>query len=451
MIWALFALMALAVVVALLWPLLRTPTAPAERAAYDMTVFRDQLAEVDRDLSRGVMTAGEADSARLEIQRRLLAASRLAPEKVRSETPAMRSLLTAGLAVAVPFVALALYMSVGAPQMPAGGRTQAAAGAAATDPAAAAEVNALVEKLAARMKEQPDNPEGWSLLARTYRQMERYQDAANAYRNLMRLTPNDAGGYAGFAEASIGAVGGTVSAEARAALIKALELDRDEPSAKFYLGLERAQAGDAKAALAIWRELTASAPPDASWLNMVRGQMAQVAQENNIPPMSVQPKHALDVVGGSGSASAASPAPSATPASGPSSGPQVAADPATPDPAAPDVGAIKDRFSAENLEMIQGMVGGLQAKLADNPDDYNGWMLLGRSMTVLKNPDGAKNAYTKAIALKPAEVAPKAQLADVLASEGDKAGARKVLTEALATVPAGAPRAEIESRLAALK
>ncbi len=437
MIWALFALMALAVVVALLWPLLRTPTAPAERAAYDMTVFRDQLAEVDRDLSRGVMTAGEADSARLEIQRRLLAASKLAPEKVRSETPAMRSLLTAGLAVAVPFIALALYMSVGAPQMPAGGRTQAVAGAAATDPAAAAEVNALVEKLAARMKEQPDNPEGWSLLARTYRQMERYQDAANAYRNLMRLTPNDAGGYAGFAEASIGAVGGTVSAEARAALIKALELDRDEPSAKFYLGLERAQAGDAKAALAIWRELTASAPPDASWLNMVRGQMSQVAQENNIPPMSVQPKHALDVVGGS--TSDASPAPAAAP--------QVAGD-----PTAPDVGALKDRFSTENLEMIQGMVGGLQAKLADNPNDYNGWMLLGRSMTVLKNTDGAKNAYTKAIALKPAEAAPKAQLADVLAAEGDKAGARKVLTEALATVPAGAPqRAEIESRLAALK
>ena len=64
MIWALFALMALAVVAALLWPLLRNPPAPAERAAYDMNVFRDQLAEVERDLARGVLTTGEAEAAR---------------------------------------------------------------------------------------------------------------------------------------------------------------------------------------------------------------------------------------------------------------------------------------------------------------------------------------------------------------------------------------------------
>ena len=431
MIWALFALMALAVVVALVWPLLRTPPAPAERAAYDMTVFRDQLAEVDRDLERGVLTIGEADSARLEIQRRMLAASKLAPEQMRSETPAMRSLLTAGLAVVVPFAALALYMTVGAPLLPAGGRPQAGGDA---------QVAMLVEKLAAKMKAEPDNPEGWSLLARSYRQMERFADAASAYRNLIRLLPDDAGGYAGLAEASIGAAGGTVSAEAREALIQALRRDRDEPSAKFYLGLERAQAGDAKAALAIWRELTASAPPDAPWMNMVRGQMAQVAQEAGVMPMAVQPRHALDVIGDSAPAAAPQPSPQA-PAS------QTAAD-----PAAPDVGAIKDRFSAENLEMIQGMVGGLQAKLAANPEDYNGWMLLGRSMTVLKNSAGAKEAYTKAVALKPTEAAPKAQLAELLAADGDKAGARKLLTEALATLPANAPqRAALDSRLNALK
>ena len=432
MIWALFALMALAVVVALLWPLLRTPAAPAERAAYDMTVFHDQLAEVDRDLDRGVLTIGEADSARLEIQRRLLAASKLAPEQMHSETPAMRSLLTAGLAVVVPIAALALYMTVGAPQLPAGGRPQAGSDA---------QVAMLVEKLAAKMKAEPDNPEGWSMLARSYRQMERFADAANAYRNLMRLLPDDAGGYAGFAEASIGAAGGTVSAEAREALIQALRRDRDEPSAKFYLGLERAQAGDAKAALAIWRELTASAPADAPWMNMVRGQMAQVAQEAGVMPMAVQPRHALDVIG-DGAPQAAQQAPARAPA------PQNAA----VDPAAPDVGAIKDRFSADNLEMIQGMVGGLQAKLAANPEDYNGWMLLGRSMTVLKNTAGAKEAYTKAVALKPAEAAPKAQLAELLAADGDKAGARKLLTEALATLPANAPqRAALDGRLNALK
>ena len=259
--------------------------------------------------------------------------------------------------------------------------------------------------------------------------MEKYAEATEAYRNVMRLAPDDAGGYAGFAEASIGAANGTVSADARDALIKALERDRDEPSAKFYLGLERAQAGDAKAALAIWRELTANAPPDAPWLNMVRGQMAQVAQEAGVPPMAVQPKHALEVVGGAA----------------PEAAPQMAAD-----PVAPDMSAIKGQYSAENLEMIQGMVGGLQAKLSDNPDDFNGWMLLGRSMTVLKNADGAKAAYEKAIALKPAEAAPRTQLADLMAASGDKARARQVLKEALGKVLAN-DQPDIKRRLEALK
>jgi cytochrome c-type biogenesis protein CcmH len=420
MIWLAFALLAFAAVAALLWPLLRPAPAGTERAVYDLAVFRDQLAEVDRDVDRGVLTAGEASAARIEIQRRMLASARRGENVVRNEGPQARGLLTAGLAVAVPFAALALYMTVGAPQL--AGAPRDSARHEETD------VAALVDKLAARMRQDPDNAEGWSLLARSYRQMERFADAAEAYRNLMRLKPDEAEGYAGFGEAATAAAGGTVTAEARTALLRALALDRDETRARFYLGLERAQANDAKNAIAIWRDLTATAPADASWLGAVRAQMAQVAQEAGVMPMQVAPRHPLDVFGAG------------------------TAPPAAADPAAPDMTALQGRFSADNLEMIQGMVGGLAARLEANPGDYDGWMLLGRSYGVLKNDAGARQAYVRAAALRLEEIAPRAQLADLLLAAGDKTAARKIWSDALAALPPNSPaRAEMERRRDALR
>ena len=474
MIWIIFAIMALAVLVALLWPLVRNPAEAASRAAYDVTVFRDQLEEVDRDLVRGVVNIAEAEAARVEIQRRMISAGRLPETAARQESPQTRAVLTAGLAVTVPFAALALYLSVGAPQLT--GRVAATATAEHGN----AEVAGLVEKLAARVREAPDNPEGWALLARSYRQMERFADAAEAYRNLMRLEPDQADGFAGFGEVSVAAAGGAVSPEAHAAFVHALELDRAEPRARFYLGLEQAQAGDARGALTIWRELTASAAPDAAWLPMVRSQMAEVAQSASIMPMSVQPQHPLDFLRSPPTA----PVPAKTAAATPP--------PSTPgDPTSPDVGALKDRFSSENLEMIQGMVGGLAGRLENNPDDYNGWLMLARSYTVLKKPAEAAGAYRRAIALQPAEVAPKVQLlgllldgsdlsqaprgdvvalaedirardanqADALfvvglakAKSGDPREARRLWEQAARGLPADAPlKAELSRRLEALR
>ena len=310
-----------------------------------MMVFRDQLLELDRDVERGVITTAEAEAARLEIQRRLLAAGKELPVPVRTDAPGQRAALTAAIAVLVPFAALGVYLTVGAPQLigkvtqhatqePAGGHTDA-------------EMAALVDKLAARVRATPNDPEGWSLLARSERQLERFADAGDAYKHLIALQPDQADGYAGFGEAAIGAAGGTVTPEAHDAFIHALQIDRSEPRSRFYLGLEQAQAGNAKNAIAIWREMTASAPADAPWVNTVREQMGAVAQDAGIMPMSVPPRHALEVVSDA----------SQPPAAGAAPPPPVAekqmdtAPSAAADPAAPDLSAIKDRFTPEQQEM----------------------------------------------------------------------------------------------------
>jgi cytochrome c-type biogenesis protein CcmH len=126
-------------------------------------------------------------------------------------------------------------------------------------------------------------------------------------------------------------------------------------------------------------------------------------------PMSVTPMHALDVIGGKAPQAMAAMAPPKAPA----------AEPASTDPAAPDVSALKGKFSPEQQEMIKGMVGGLAARLQSNPDDYDGWMRLGRAYTVLENTSGAEEAYGHAVKLKPTELAPKLQLADLLAHAAD--------------------------------
>lgn len=486
MIWIAIGLMALAAIAALLWPMMKTPAVTADRAAYDLTVFQDQLKEVDRDLERGVLTADEADAARLEIQRRILAASK-APMETKAPESRPRKLAVAVLiAVLVPALAVGIYLEVGAP-----GLSKPEALTAEADGAAGGgehgpndeEINKMVAQLAEKVASNPNDVEGVTLLARTYRQLGRFSDAVDVYKKLVELKP-EADTFSSLGEVIIAAADGQVSKEAHEALLKALSLDRTEPRARFYLGLEQAEKGEAKNAIAIWRDLTASAPADAPWLGMVREQMAGVAQEAGVPPMTIEPKHPLDFVPTEEMALARMQA-AAPPRA-------VAAPPAAAPSGGPNMSALQGSMSPDQIKMVEGMVKGLAERLEKNPDDYKGWMMLGRSYTVLKNYDGAQKAYDKAIALKPADVEPRLQLmasimttvnpdalapypkalgdvaADVLkidaaqpdalyvsglvrAKAGDKSGARTFWEKAQNAAPADWPfRSDITKRLKTL-
>jgi cytochrome c-type biogenesis protein CcmH len=401
MMWVAMGGLVVIVVAALVWPLVRERAPLMADGDHDLAVLRDQLDEIERDVARGVLAVGEAEALKLEIERRILAAGRRQPPVVSHESPGLRAGLTAVIAVSVPLAALGVFAGLGSPQLPS-----SAAGAAhgeGVDP----EMAKLVDQLAARLAGEPANMEGWALLARSYRQIERFAEALDAYRHLLSLDPPGAEPYANFGEMAVTVAGG-VTEEARAAFVTALERDRADPRARFYLGLAEAQAGNARGAIAIWRDLTASAPADAPWQEMVRNRMFQVAQGAAIMPMTVDPRHPLD-----DQPPAATPAPEQT-ATVPSSDPD--------DITAPDVSALKGQFSGENLEMIQAMVGSLAGRLANEPNDFNGWMMLGRSYAVLKNMDGAKGAFERAVALKPQDLAAKIQLASVLMMSADLNG-----------------------------
>lgn len=393
MIWIAVAAMTLGVLALLAWPMLRRTEDVSDRAAYDLTVFQDQLKEVDRDVARGVLTAAEAEAARLEIQRRIVALGRAPVEAVSAGTRRSRWVGIGVTAVALPLIALAVYSGVGTPDPE---RAQVLALEAQGSGMSPDDINALVDRLAARVAGEPDNAEGVALLARTYRELGRYGEAAETFGRLTQLQP-DAESYSSLGEALTMGANGFVTPEAYTALMSALAIDRTEPRARFYLGLGQAAEGNAENAIAIWRDLTADAPPDAPWLSMVREQMSAVAQNEGIPPMSITPRHPLDLLPQDEKAVAAAAAAQATPA-----------------PAAPLAGA-----SPENVAMIQGMVAGLAARLEQNPDDFDGWMMLGRSYTVLNQPEKSAEAYEKAIALRPKEVAARLQYAVLLMADVD--------------------------------
>lgn len=398
MIWLGYAALTLISVGILVWPIMRNAGTAAQETEADQALYQGQLKEVEGDVANGLLTNSEAETARTEIKRRLLAANRRATGDKGVDAPMARMSAVTGIAVLVPFCALAVYVTIGAPGLPSAPVEQRRADALVNPENT--DFGVLIEDLADRLRQNPESTEGWVLLARSYRQINRLEDAATAYRRALATGSNDIDIYTEFGDTLTAMNGGTVPPEAADVFRAVLRTDRDEPRARFYLGLAAAQAGNVADSIAIWRDLTANAASDAPWLAMVRDQMSQVAMAANIMPMTIAPRHPLD-----GPTTTQSTVDSAS---------TVMVPEADEDDFRPDVSALADRFSGGEMTMIQEMVGGLEARLEFEPDDFEGWMQLARSYSVLGNTEKSAGAYRKASALNTDAIEPRAKLAETL-------------------------------------
>jgi cytochrome c-type biogenesis protein CcmH len=271
MIWLIFATLTAAALAAVLWPLFHSQTALAPRRDFDRAVFMDQLAELDRDLTRGVIGAGEADAARNEISRRLLAAVHQTDEKTVSSG---RRFVAAAAIIAVPLIALSLYLREGAPFLPDVPLRERIAHATENN-----DFVAMVARVEQHLKEKPDDRQGWQVLAPAYRRMQRFDDAARAYERLVVLGDNEPNTLADLGEMIVYANEGMVTAEAAKAFAAALDRDAKNPKARYFAALALKQEGKAGAAVAAWKALLADSPADAPWRPMVDKEIAAVATE----------------------------------------------------------------------------------------------------------------------------------------------------------------------------
>ena len=258
---ALFVGITAIVLLMVLGPLVRPAKAPRERSSFDRAVYRDQLAELEREVARGLLEPAQAASARLELQRRLLGADASAAAPAPG---ARRPVLAAVLAVAVTLGAGALYLHVGAPGLPddpyaARGPERARAAEAQAE---MAQIKAMVARLADHLKSNPDDLDGWLRLGRSYAVLGERAQADSAFAEAERLKPNDPDVL--LAEAQAMMVGRGVAdpiPDPVVVLLKRVEaIDPKQPVALWYLGLYAAQQSDFAGARAEWQKLLTVLP-----------------------------------------------------------------------------------------------------------------------------------------------------------------------------------------------
>ncbi|WP_431674748.1 c-type cytochrome biogenesis protein CcmI [Rhizobium leguminosarum] len=364
--WILVAALTAALAVILLYPLLRGAKAADNIRAGEAAVYRDQLRELDRDLDGGLITPEEADYARAEIGRRLIAVS--ADEPAETPKPARHHRFTEAFVLLVlPVLGLCLYLTTGRPDLPSQPLE-----ARLENPGN--DVAVLIAKAERHLAEKPDDGKGWDVLAPIYFRTMRVNDAQLAYRNAIRLLGPSPVRLDGLAETLMAVSDGVVTEEARQVLEQSLTLEPDNPRARFYIALSMEQAGRPNEARQAFEALAKQSPSDAPWLPLVNQHIAM----NGGAPAGTNPA-----------------APGADPAA-PGAGPA-----APGNPTQQDVAAAETMSAGNQQQMIRGMVESLDAKLSEDPNNFEGWMRLVRSYAVLNDKDRAAGALKRGLAAFP--------------------------------------------------
>jgi cytochrome c-type biogenesis protein CcmH len=283
MIWFAVGLLLLAAFVVVLPPLLRGAKAVAAGES-DLAVYRDQLKEIDVDQGRGLISAAEADAARIEIKRRILALGSLATTG-RDTT---RGTKPVAIAAAAGIVAgsLAIYLALGRPGLPAQPYDPAIEQQATNDDMLR-QIDGMVGRLADRLKQQPNDGEGWRMLGWSYVQLGRLDEGIAALKRSVALDETNGAVRSLLGEALVQQAGGKVTPEALAVFEEAVKRDAKDPRARFYIGLGLVQAGKDREALDLWAAIIRDGPPDAEWLPAIRAAAREVAVKLKLDPKTV--------------------------------------------------------------------------------------------------------------------------------------------------------------------
>lgn len=340
--WFVFALMTAAAIFAVLWPLGRKARATG---GTEVAVYTDQLAEIGRDAAAGLIQPAEAEAARVEIGRRLLAAADSEAGARAGSAPRLRKAVSVLALLGLPLVAISAYLALGTPgmpDMPLASRQQA--------PAPNQSIANLIAQVEAHLEKNPSDARGWTVLAPVLARVGRTDDAVRAYRNVIAYGGDSAARRADLGEAITMAANGVVTDEAKGEFDRAVAQDAGEVKARYFLGLAAEQDGRGKDAAAIWRAMLDKAPTDAPWRPMVTAALARVGGNGaDLPTLSND-----------------------------------------------TVAAAQDMTADDRSAMIRGMVDRLATKLKQDGSDVDGWLRLVRAYLVLGDRDKAKTAQADA-------------------------------------------------------
>tara|TARA_B110000971_G_scaffold111500_1_gene114228 strand:- start:3832 stop:5040 length:1209 start_codon:yes stop_codon:yes gene_type:complete len=357
--------------------ILRPKTIDISAATKDLALYKDQLREVDSDLTRGVLSEADSESAKLEISRRILAADKRAQlETLANPAPIIvNKLLAVFIIILVLTGSLGIYASLGKPNLP--DRPLVARLAAAQEARAQrasqedAEIKVpdekvnvpedyleLVRKLREAIQKRPNDEQGLRLLALHEFRLGKYRAARKAHTRIMKIVGDKATAkdYIDFAEVMIFATNGYISPEAEITLSQALRLKPNDGRTRYYSGLAMAQNGRADVAYRLWEGLLKEGPQDAPWIPLIKSQIDDIARLAGIN-MSNQP---------------------------------------LPGPTTDQINAASEMTEDDRKNMIRGMVSGLGERLASNGGTMNEWARLIRALGVLGETARASEIWHEA-------------------------------------------------------
>lgn len=349
--WVIAAVLTLVASLAVLLPLAAKPKSQTDGSRHDLEVYRDQLAELDRDLARGLIQPIEAEQARAEVARRIihLGVGGASEDQGQPSVSASIRLISAAAVLAVPLISWGTYAKLGSPDIPSQPLTERM-----TKTLTDSSVDELVARAEAHLSANPTDGQGWEVLAPVYMRMQRFDDAANAYRNAIKLVGASSERQSGLGEALVNAGGGEISPAAKLAFDEALKLDPSNANASFFVAMWLAQEGRKDEAVAAWQQMRAGLPQGSPWLGVVDKALASA---------------------------------------------QVTEAPAAKGPSKEEMSAAAEMSPEDRASMIAGMVARLDERLRQNPKDAEGWRQLIRSYLVIGDANKAQDALKRAVSV----------------------------------------------------
>jgi cytochrome c-type biogenesis protein CcmH len=281
-------------------PLLRTRHKTGiDSDELNLSVFKQQLAELDSDLEAGILDQERYNAAKVDLEKELL--SDVSDDASGSAAiPSKGARWMALSALVVPLTAILFYQLLGSPEIIQRLAEQQAAGG--TQPAHTRDgeglpaMEELVRRLAAKLEEQPNNPQGWFMLGRSYMAMNQLPSALKAFERAIQLDSENVGLLLAYAEAIAASAGNDFTGQAAPLIEKAYKLDPGNPNALWMSGIGAYQQGDYQSALERWEKLQALLPPQSSELEAVfnaiddaRKQMGLSPSEAELPKITQAP------------------------------------------------------------------------------------------------------------------------------------------------------------------
>jgi cytochrome c-type biogenesis protein CcmH len=408
--WLVLTIMTSAAAVLVSAPFIRRFDRRQAESAGDIEVYRDQLKEVENELRQGLIDDTQAETARVEIKRRALAADRMERPALPELSQGERNFAVICVAGIVVLGSVGLYAATGNPDLPSmrgSGAAPRATSAFARETSAPESISAaiqspadenqrqprfqtglppvdeMIRRLAVRLLQNPNDVEGWRTLGWSYASIGHFSEAGEAYAKAIELRPGAAEIRSARVEVLVKSADGVVTADARNAIEETLRIDPKDARARFFRGLAKEQDGDKTSALADWTELLQDVNSDEPWVPDLKNKISEL--ERNTGSDAARPAVPKpDTAGGLLEALRTPRAPHMSRA-------------IEKGPSPEDVRAAEAMPPADRAAMIQGMIDGLASRLEQSPRDPEGWIKLIRSRVVLGEAELAKRALARGL------------------------------------------------------